>query len=131
MTVRPSSSKSSFVSWTIGWARRGERPSRTWTSSRWKVMSSWPSVELGAGPLGDEAAEALGERDAARVDADERDRVEVVVALDDLVGDPRERPLDRFAVQQDAPVRGYGRAMHRTPFRPLWTELKANWHPRL
>ena len=54
-------------------------------------------VELGAGALGDEPLQPLGERDAAGVDADEGDRLEVVVALDDLVRDPRERPLDRFA----------------------------------
>ena len=83
-------------------------------------------VELEAGALGDQAAEPLGERHAARVDADERDGVEVVVALDDLVRDPRERALDRLAVEQDPPVRRHGMLMHRTPFRPLWTELKGS-----
>ena len=82
-------------------------------------MSSWPRSSSLPAALGDQAAEALGERDASRVDADERDRVEVVVALDDLVRDSRERPLDGFSVQQDAAIRCHGRAMHRTPFRPL------------
>ena len=44
--------------------------------------------ELTAGELGDQAPQPLGERDAARVDADERDGVEIGIALDDLVGDP-------------------------------------------
>ena len=48
--------------------------------------------ELLAGALGDQPAQALRERHAALVDADERDLVEVVVPLDDLVRDPRERP---------------------------------------
>jgi hypothetical protein len=32
------------------------------------------------------------------VDADERDSLEVGVPLDDLVGDPDERPLERVGV---------------------------------
>src|SRR5262249_60605911 len=58
-------------------------------------------VELEAGALLDQPAEALGERDAAGVDPDERDRVELVVPLDDLVGDARERPLDGLGVEQN------------------------------
>src|SRR5919106_1575423 len=39
----PSSGKSSRVARTTGCAWRGAPPPRTWTSSRWKVMSSVPS----------------------------------------------------------------------------------------
>jgi len=35
------------------------------------------------------------------VDPDERNLVELRVPLDDLVRDPRERPLDRLAVEED------------------------------
>ena len=60
-------------------------------------------VELDAGALLDQAAQALGERHPARMDPDERDRLELIVALDDLVRDPRERALDRLPVEQDRP----------------------------
>ena len=86
----------------------GASPPRTWTSSRWKVMSSAPSVDLDAAALLDQAAQALGERDAARVDADERDRVEVGVALDDLVRDPRER-APRAPRRRGGPARSRAR----------------------
>ena len=62
-------------------------------------------LELDAGALGDQPAEPLRERDAAAVDADERDLVEVVVPLDDLVRDAGERPVDRLGVEQDLPGR--------------------------
>ena len=87
-------------------------------------MSSCPMLELDAGALGDQAAEALGQRHPAGVDPDERDGLELVVALDDLVCDPRERSADRLTVEQDSSGRCNGMLMHRTPFRPLWTELK-------
>ena len=54
---------------------------------------------LDAAPLGDECAQAPGERDAARVDADERQLGEVVVALDQLVREPRERPRQGICVE--------------------------------
>ena len=81
-------------------------------------------VELAARALGDQAAQALGERNAARVDADERDGLDVLVPLDHLVGDARKRPLDALGVEQDASGR-HGMLLHRTPFRPRWTDLKA------
>jgi hypothetical protein len=56
--------------------------------------------DLGAGELGDAAAQALRERDAARVDADECHALEVGIALDDLVRDPRQRALDRLGVEK-------------------------------
>ena len=101
--MRPSSSKSSFVSRTSGCARRGACPARTWHVVAVEGDVELAERELLAGALLDEPAEALGDRDAARVDADERDRVEVVVALDDLVRDPGERPADRLLVEQDPP----------------------------
>ena len=52
-------------------------------------------------PLLDQRGEPLRERDAAGVDADEREPAEVVVALDDLVRDPRERAPEGLRVQQD------------------------------
>ena len=57
--------------------------------------------QLLARALGDEGADALGDRHAAGVDPDERDRLEVVVALDDLVRDPGKSPADRLLVEQD------------------------------
>src|SRR5581483_11210548 len=57
--------------------------------------------DLASGEVGDPPAQPLGERDAARVDADERDVVEIRIALDDLVRDPGQRPLDILAVEQD------------------------------
>jgi hypothetical protein len=80
-------------------------------------------VELLVGALLDQPAEALRERDAARVDPDERGGAEVVVPLDDLVRDARERALDACGIEQD-PAGRDGMLLHRTPFRPRWTELK-------
>src|SRR5207237_9526162 len=76
-----------------------------------------------AGTLFDEAAQALRERHAAGVDADERDLVEVGVPLDDLVGDPGERPGEAVLVQEGLPGAA-DRRRHATPFRPSWTGLK-------
>ena len=84
-------------------------------------------VELLAGALLDEPPEALGDRDAARVDADQGDAVEVDVPLDDLVRDPGQRALDRVLVQQDRWRGRHGRVRHSTPFRPRWTGLKGRY----
>ena len=86
-------------------------------------MSSWPRSSSWPARSSISAAQPLRERDAARVDADERDRAEVLVPLDDLVGDARERALDAFGVEQD-PSGRHGMLLHRTPFRPLRAELK-------
>jgi hypothetical protein len=59
-------------------------------------MSTVPSGALAA-PLRDRAPQPLRERDAARVDADEGDGVEVGVPLDDLVSDAGERRTVRRA----------------------------------
>jgi hypothetical protein len=68
------------------------------------VVAVKGDVELAEGDLGgaqllDPAAQPLRERDAARVDADKRDLVEVGIALDDLVGDPRQRLGDCLGVE--------------------------------
>ena len=62
--------------------------------------------DLGAGELADPPAQALRERHAARVDADERDPRQVGVALDDLVRDPGERLLDRLGIEDGLRCRG-------------------------
>ena len=77
-------------------------------------------------PLLDQARKPLGERDTTRVDADEREAAEVVVALDDLVRDAGQRPSQSLGVQQDL---GRSRAVgdvraHSAPFRPRRTGLK-------
>src|SRR5439155_13619760 len=82
--------------------------------------------ELLARALLDEPAQALCERHAARVDADERDRLEVVVPLDDLVRDAGERPADALVVEQELrrAESSPSRVRHSTPFRPHGTGLK-------
>jgi hypothetical protein len=62
--------------------------------------------DLGSAQLGDPAAEPLRDRDAARVDPDQGDPLEVGVALDDLVRDPRERALDRLGIEDSLGFRG-------------------------
>jgi hypothetical protein len=56
--------------------------------------------DFAAGELLDQPAEAVCERHAARVNADECDLLEVGVAFDDLVGDAREAFRDRRLVQE-------------------------------
>jgi hypothetical protein len=62
--------------------------------------------DLGAAHFADAPAQPLGQRDAARVDADERDALEIRVALDDLVRDPRQRALDVLGVENGLRFRG-------------------------
>jgi hypothetical protein len=64
--------------------------------------------DLGARQLGDPPPQALRERHAARVNADERDPLEVGVALDDLVRNPRQRALDRLGVENGSGFGGLG-----------------------
>ena len=73
-------------------------------------------VDLDAAELLDQPAEALRERDAARVDADERDRVEVGVRLDDLVGDAVKGALERVCVEQLPRQREPGAAVNLVSF---------------
>src|SRR5262249_9744811 len=56
-------------------------------------------LELDARAFLDQAAQALRKRHAARVDPDERNGAEVVVALDDLVRDPGKCAFDGLAVE--------------------------------
>src|SRR5262249_22163528 len=85
-------------------------------------------AELGrlAGALSDQPCKALRERDAACLDADECDAVELGIALDDLVRDPRE--CSRECVGVEAEFAGFrlGGDVHgqATPFRPHWPGLK-------
>jgi len=77
------------------------------------VVAVEGDVELAEGELGraqllDPTAQPLRERDAARVDADERNLVQVGVALDDLVGDPRQRLGDRLGIEDGRGCRGLG-----------------------
>jgi hypothetical protein len=58
-----------------------------------------PERDLGAGQLLDAVAQPLGQRHAARVDADKGDALELGIALDDLVRDPRQRALDRLGIE--------------------------------
>ena len=54
---------------------------------------------LDAAALGDQRAQPARERDAARVDPDEGEPRQVVVALDQLVREPRERPRQGVRVE--------------------------------
>ena len=62
--------------------------------------------DLAPTEVGDAAAQPLRQRDSARVDADERDALELGVALDDLVGDARQRALDCLDVEDRRRCRG-------------------------
>ena len=93
--------------------------------------------------------DAFGDADAARADADQRDVVEVAVALEDLVGDARQRALDARGVHHlghddllathgdgngrgrrddgewgTAPRAGNGTVAWTTSLRPLGTAIK-------
>jgi hypothetical protein len=84
-----------------------------------------PEIDLDAAEFLDQPAEAVCERDAARVDTDERDALELCVRLDDLVGDPMERARERICVEEN-PFGG-GRVCSGqlgTPFRPHRAGLK-------
>ena len=54
----------------------------------------------------DQVAQPLGQGRAPGVDADEPERGEVGMLLDDLMGDPAEGALERFLVEQHALGRG-------------------------
>ena len=79
---------------------------RRLTAAHVDVVAVEGDVELAerdvpAAELGDPTAQALRERHAARVDPDERNAVELRIAFDDLVRDPRQGPVDVLAVEQD------------------------------
>ena len=48
--------------------------------------------DLGAAELADQGVQAAADDGAARVDADQRQAVRVLILLDDLVGDTDKRP---------------------------------------
>ena len=98
--MRPSSGKSSCVARTSGCAR--ERRLAAADRDVVAVEGDVDGAERGrdAGALLDQAREPLRERDAAGLDPDERDVVELGVALDDLVGDSRKSPPERVRVEE-------------------------------
>jgi hypothetical protein len=71
----------------------------------------------------DQACEPPRERYTAGLDPDERDVLELRVALDDLVGDSRKGPPQPVGVEEAFPLNG-GVRVNPTPFRPRWTGLK-------
>jgi hypothetical protein len=62
-----------------------------------------PELDLDTAEIRDQPPEALGQRHAAGLDPDERDQREVGVALDDLVRDAGDRPVERLRIQKDTP----------------------------
>jgi hypothetical protein len=62
--------------------------------------------DLGAAQLLDAAPQSLSDRHAAGVDPDERDSLEIRVALHDLVRDSRQRALDRLGIEDSLGFRG-------------------------
>jgi hypothetical protein len=58
-----------------------------------------PEVRLDAAPFGDESTQPLRERHTAGVDADECEALKLVVPLDQLVRQARERPRQRVRVE--------------------------------
>ena len=127
----PASSKSRSVAWTTGCSGGAALVVAV------EGDVDCADLELDAASFLDQLCEPLRERDAAGVDADERDRLEVVVALDDLVRDPAQRAPEPFGIQQRLLVRpntstdmaaGDVRA-HSAPFRSRWTGLKGRRRP--
>src|SRR3954451_11273793 len=62
-----------------------------------------PDCHLDPAEVRDQPPEPLGERNAPRLNADESDTREVAVALDDLVSDAGDGPVERLRVQEDTP----------------------------
>jgi hypothetical protein len=58
-------------------------------------------LELPTAEVRNQRPESLCERHPARLDPYQCDALELRVALDDLVRDPRERPLDRLGVEEN------------------------------
>jgi hypothetical protein len=79
--------------------------------------------DLRAAQLLDALPQPLRKGDAARVDADERDALQVGVALDDFVRDPRQRAPDRIGVEDRARCRGF------RGYGPLRANLTADSFP--
>ena len=81
------------------------RAGRSRRSSRYIVMSSEPTGTSTPSTSAIRAASRRGERDTAGRDAEQDDVVGALVALEDLVGDPGQRPGDVVGVEDDAAVR--------------------------
>jgi hypothetical protein len=104
------------LEWEVERRRPDERlrvPGRL-ASAHVHVVAVEGDVELAEGDLRaaqllDALPQPLRKRDAARVDADERDAREVGVPLDDLVCDARQRARDRFGIEKDFRCRGLRR----------------------
>ena len=62
-------------------------------------------VRSRAGPLLDQPSQTMRERDAARLDADERDSRQIGIRLDDLVRDSRQRPAQSVGIEENPPRR--------------------------
>ena len=95
--MRPASSKSRWESWTTGASRR---------LAALDVVAVEGDVEvaerdLGAAELADQRVQAAAEDGAAGVDADQREPVRVLILLDDLVGDPDQRPAQIVVIEHD------------------------------
>jgi hypothetical protein len=56
--------------------------------------------KLDAAEVGDQVAKPLSEGHPARVDADESGALELGIALDDLVSDPRDCPAERVCIEE-------------------------------
>jgi len=78
-----------------------------------------------AGPLLDQPAQALSQRDAARLDPDERDPGQVRVRLDDLVRDPGQRPSKRVGIEEDPS----GRSFHSAHDLPIRAQARRRFRP--
>jgi hypothetical protein len=61
------------------------------------------------GALGNQRPQPLGDRDAAGLNAHEREALEIVGLLDQLVRDARDRAIDRLGVENDLSRRAAGR----------------------
>jgi hypothetical protein len=60
--------------------------------------------DLDVGEVRDQTSETLGQGHTSRMDADECDSIEIIVALDDLVRDARRRPAQRLSIEQKLPL---------------------------
>ena len=69
-------------------------------------MSIVPRSTVDAAELLDQPAQAVRERDAAGMDADQCDAAEIGVALDDLVSDPLKGAPERVCVEKNPPLGG-------------------------
>jgi hypothetical protein len=59
-----------------------------------------PERNLAVCEVGDPPPEPLRKRHAPGMDPDEGDAGEIGIALDDLVSDPAQRPVERFCLEQ-------------------------------